>query len=376
MLSGGFKESLDVPGVWDVDFDAARGLFAPSLDGIVVVGGGRSPEENGQELLKALAGIADGANLRLRLGPGVFELPGGVRLGGVRAVEGSGLETIVRFKSGGVEAPGPMALERLSLERHGAGLKPMVAAQASLYVDGVFARMTSSGEDGEAVVFDLVGDAKHGVFKNSRIEVEGAKAGWAIRAQSASLRVEASEIVIDSASGSNSGYGIQTSGESLEVENVRIHLSGDGRLIGIGGPESLSLRNSDVDVDGKGTGVSGLVGPIRIESSRVVLTGQGQGVAGGSRFFDGAGGKIEIVASQIESGGTAVLIGGSGPGISICNLESSQIKGTLAAVSGTIENIELRIGSSRVSGGIDGIPVAKCVFSYDGDFDPLGPDCS
>ncbi|HWV38828.1 MAG TPA: hypothetical protein VN033_10180 [Vulgatibacter sp.] len=373
-VGAGLVEDPNVPGGIALDERFLESRWRAQAPGVVQIGGGLEPKENGQALVTAIEEAFRSPPFPsvVRLGPGTFEFEKRIVFPSSVSIEGAGAyHTSLLFRDGGLTV-GPSSLVRgLKLERSGGSDEKFLVAQGEVHIDGVELKL--SGDNDLRIVGVLISEAENASkIDRTSVVINGYKFADGIQIDSSGgLVVRDSDVFILA----SDGTAIRSSSGPLDVNGVRVHLLEAGKsnyLIGIASHTKLALKNSDVVIDGSGIGASGFGAELsEITSSTILVSGEGTGLSGGgSSNMDGM--RIDILASRIEArNGRAITVGGD---VS-CKIDSSTIIGRDAIKALEIDRSSLRVGASKLSGGLVNVPDARCVHSYDEDLVPLSGDC-
>jgi hypothetical protein len=178
------------------------------------------------------------------------------------------------------------------------------------------------------------------------------------------------------AQGSSYAAAIRNESGAPILRGVRAVAAGANISEGIvnGGGTAARIQDAVIDV----TGGADFSAGIRNENSTAVVTHATAAVAGANSAFGATsllGGTLIIrnAAFKVTAGGSGVGIqGGDGAVV----VEASTIESDWLALRGTGPGSAIRVGASRLAGGVDAAGGAiQCAASYDGSFAALGANC-
>jgi hypothetical protein len=181
------------------------------------------------------------------------------------------------------------------------------------------------------------------------------------------------------ASGGSENYGIHTSNGTIVLSNVTSSASGGGQSFGVANYNSvMTVLNSTFSAADAANFNAGLVttygGSNRVNSS--TITASGGAIAIGMRAYNGSHTLTDTTVSATGSGqSTGVYIGqkSSTPTMNILQSRVSGQTNSVYSIGGP-----LKIGASQLTGpaGTFDIGTMICVASFDGAYNPLGPNCN
>lgn len=360
--------------------------YQPRLATTIVIGATGTPLQNGAALAAAIAGITDNSAARrylIKLEPGVYDqgtfgyftkpyvdLEGSGRA--TTLVRGSGNQAVINvvansevrelsiFHTGGVGtagalwfASGPSAARRIVGAATGALTQTRPLGVAALADDIVIedAAFTATAIAGTGLGGQIQTDAKV-VIRRSQLVASGPGNVWALSSSSTKVIVEDSTFEASSTTASAIGIGGHAT-----IRNSHITATGASAFGVFSSAANLDLEGGSILATGINSafGITARDGSLRVRGTKLMAVSTG----GSSSSL------------QLTSTGTATT--GS--------VHHAQLiaRGPTATAAWTTGMVDLKLGGSLLDAPTTSTTANgstnKCVFSYDGEHDPLSATC-